>query len=192
MNFSAIAIQIARHAVLRAHEGHGHAFYAIYEAIVFAWLALEALLNEQAYIEVVNLGHGEKNVHDALDRGAGGFKRVQAILTYFYGRGLKDGEQPANDLKHLISLRHGLSHYRFEGPPTSTLDQLAQRGLMGKDWSEQQMISWPMTLTNDVAHWAYETTCDTAHAIADLLPSDDYHANEADLIRNNFDRNIMP
>ena len=44
MNFSAIFIDIASHAVRRAYEDHAHA-YAIYEAIVFSWLALEALIN---------------------------------------------------------------------------------------------------------------------------------------------------
>ena len=187
MNFSAIFIDIARHAVERAHEEHAHAVYAIYEAIVFSWLALEALLNEQAYLELYEVDNGSIEVYKAIAAGAKGFERVQAILTYFYGKGLSDGANPANDLKHLIRLRNSLVHYRFEEPPTKTLDDLAQRGLLSKEWKKAVMISWPASLTKEVAKWAHETARDTAKAIADVFPGDEYHDSQAALIRNNFE-----
>ena len=45
----------------------------------------------QAYLEIHDAGNGSSLVYDAIERGAGGFDRVQATLTYFYGRGLVDG-----------------------------------------------------------------------------------------------------
>lgn len=170
----------------RAYEAHAHAVYAIYEAIVFSLLAVEGLLNEQAYNEIHGVGNGSALIYGTLDRGAQGFARIQAVLTYFYGSGLRDGENPANDLKHLIQLRNGLVHYRFDEPPAKALDDLAQRGLLNEGWRNTAMVSWPAVLTKEVARWAQQTACRTALAIADLLPGDPDHQSEAALIRNNF------
>ena len=97
-----IAYRAARHA--RDHYNNHDAARsneAVLTAVVFAWLAVEALLNEQGHREIDRRGRGSTIVYAAVERGAHGFERVQAILTYLYGRGLKDGEHPANDLKHL-------------------------------------------------------------------------------------------
>src|SRR5438876_11384860 len=127
-----IAYRAARHA--RDHYNNHDAARsneAVLTAVVFAWLAVEALLNEQGHREIDRRGRGSTIVYAAVERGAHGFERVQAILTYLYGRGLKDGEHPANDLKHLARLRNGLVHYKFRDPRVvSTLDDLTQRGYL--------------------------------------------------------------
>jgi len=194
MNFSVFFIEIARRAVERVRDNPGYNQPSILEAVVFAWFSIEALLNEQAYIETTQFGNGDAPVYSVLERGAGGFERIQAILVYFYGQALKDGDHPANDLKHLGHLRNGIAHYRFEDPPARTLDDLAQRGFISKPdvpWS-QNPFAWPSHVQAGLAGWAYNTACDTARAIADLLPSDEAHEHEASLIRHNFGGEVRP
>ena len=73
MNLSVFLIGIAYHAAKRARKygaRDARSQEAVLEAVVFAWLAVEALLNEQAYIEIHDFGHGSKTVYDAVERGA--------------------------------------------------------------------------------------------------------------------------
>lgn len=51
MNFSAIAISSRTSCCPSGPLKTGSLSMPFYEAIVFAWLALEALLNEQAYVD---------------------------------------------------------------------------------------------------------------------------------------------
>ena len=190
MNFSAFLIAAARRAVQRVLSGHqiihtahgSHSYYAIFEAIVFAAMALEALLNELAFTEIHDLKRGSERVYRAVERGAQGFERFQAILEYLYGQALAEGEHHANDFKHLLNLRNGLVHYRFERPPVTTLTDLTQRGLFSEGWTDP--IAWPTYALPGLAPWALQTASDTAYAIASLIADDPYH--HAELVRTNF------
>jgi len=192
MNLSAFLIQIAYGAFQRARDNwilEGPT--AVIEAIVFAWIAVEALLNEQAHVEIYDFGHGSEVVYNALDRGAQGFERVQAVLTYLYGRGLKDGEYPANDLKHLGKLRNGLVHYRWRDPRVVTsLNDLCQRGLLTRPavpW-DQLPLAWTAHAKPELAEWAYHVSCDTGQAVAALMPDDGKHVFEQKNTHENFRR----
>ncbi len=190
MNLSAFLITIAHRAAQRARAGDYESQLAVLEAVAFAWFAVEALLNEEAYIEIYELGHGSEIVYVAVERGAQGFDRVQAILTYLLGRRLTDGENPANDLKHLARLRNGLVHYKFENPPaTGTLNDLAQRGYLNmppQPWNRMP-LPWASQVRPELAEWAYRTACESALAIAALMPHDAAHEGRAAVIRANFE-----
>ena len=185
MNFSAILINIALRNAQRAQKTDAHAVLSIEVAVVFAVMALEALLNEQAYIQTVVRERLSVEVYQAVDRGAQGFERIQAVLLYLFQAGLEDGKNPANDLKVLMQIRNGFVHYRFERPPKKALDHLADSGRFDPGW-EKTPISWPSFGTKGLAKWAYETVCDTANEIADILENVDEHS-EAAIVRNNFD-----
>ena len=185
MNFSAILINVALRAAERAQQRDAHAILSIYTTVVFAVMALEALLNEQAYIQTSVHRNRSVRIYEAVDRGTQGFDRFQAVLQYLFGRGLPDGQNPANDLKLLIQIRNGLVHYRFERPPNKVLGQLVQHNLFSASWKEAP-IAWPTYATSDLARWAYETACESALVIASILEDAGEHS-EADLIRGNFD-----
>jgi hypothetical protein len=185
MNVSAILINLALRAAERAQSRDVYSPHHIYTAIVFAAMAIEALLNEQAFIRIKERGIGSLRVYEAVEKGAQGFERIQAILTYLFQESLEDGQNPANDFKLLLQIRNGLVHYRFERPPTKALDQLSQYGRFGKGWKNAS-IAWPTYVTPELAIWAYETACHTAAEIAEILN----HAGESlesDLIKTNFD-----
>lgn len=189
MNLSIFLLDIVYRATERAAQRDYHAQLGAIEAVVFAWAALEALLNEQAYIEIHDFRHGDEVVYHALERARPAFDRVQATLTYLYGRALDESRQPADDLKHLIRLRNGLVHYKFRDPDVvKTLDQLVQRGYLAKPFEpwDQLRLAWAGQVKPDLAEWAYQTACDTGQAIAALLPDDRYHRAEKELIRENF------
>jgi len=196
VNLSAFLIGIAYRAAKQARKYRSRDVSrdvltqeAVLIAVVFAWLAVEALLNEQAYVEIHDFGHGSKVVYDAVERGARGFDRVQAILTYLYGQGLKDGEHPANDLKLLEKLRNGVVHYKFrDHRVVSALDDLAQRGHLSaptQPW-DKVPVTWATYVRPELAEWAYHTACDTAEAITALMPDDTPHKAEVGIIRVNF------
>lgn len=184
MNFSAILINVALHAAERAQQGDPHAKLSIYTTVVFAVMALEALLNEQAYIQTKERRNGSARVYEALEKGTQGFERFQSVLTYLFGRGLQDGQNPANDLKLLIQIRNGLVHYRFERPPKRVLEQLVQHGRLSRGW-EKQPIGWPTFVRPNLAEWAYRISCESAFIIASIV-EDVGERVEADLIRTNF------
>jgi hypothetical protein len=116
---------------------------------------------------------------------------VQAVLTYLYDRALNDGQHPANDLKLLGKLRNGVVDYKFRDERlTSALTDLAQRGYLNappEGW-DQVSVTWATYAKPEHATWAYETACDAALAIAALMPSDDVHQNEVEIIRLNFEK----
>lgn len=176
---------MALRAAARAQKGDAYATHGVYTAIVFAAMAIEALLNEQAYIQVHERRTRTLEVYTAVENGASGFDRVQAVLLYLFDKSLVDGENAANEMKLLIQLRNGLTHYRFERPPTKVLRELAQRGLFEKNW-ESSSISWPAFATPKLAVWAYEAACHTAIAVADIIAGAG-EPLEAELIRINFD-----
>jgi hypothetical protein len=190
VNISVFLLEIVRRAVERAKQGDYYAQLGPLEAVVFAWAAIEALLNEQAYIAIHDLGHGDEIVYRALERSGSTFDRLQAILTYLYGRALEDGCQPADDLKHLIRLRNGLVHYKFRDPEVvKTLNNLVQRGYLtapSQPWDEM-FIAWTSQVKPELAAWAYRTTCATGLAIAALMPAEEEYRREAQIIRANFD-----
>jgi len=195
VNLSVFLITIAYRSMRRAVPDND--FFdqlGTFEAIAFAWFAIEALLNELAYFEVHELQLRSQIVYEAVERGGRGFERVQAVLTYLYGTGLEDGTHPANDLKHLAKLRNGLVHYKFRDPRVvSTLKDLQQRGYFvepAQGW-DQTPLAWPSQVKPELGQWAYNTACDAALAIADLMPHDHDHASEAGLIRNNFEKRAM-
>ncbi len=79
-------------------------------------------------------------------------------------------------------------HYRFDGPPSKTLDHLAQRGLFDAAWKSQSGLAWPTLIaTPALASWAVETACAAAHAIADVMPHDSLHEARMGFIRMNFE-----
>lgn len=194
MNLSIFLITIAYRAAQRARIDEYNSSLGTLEAIAFAWFAIEALLNELAYIEVHDLQSRSLIVYEAVERGGRGFERVQALLTYLYGKGLEDGAHPANDLKHLAKLRNGLVHYKFrDSRVVGTLNDLEQRGYLEKPpqgW-DQTPFAWPNQVKPELAEWAYRTACDAAVAIAALMPGDESHAIEADIIRHNFEKRSL-
>ena len=185
MNFPAVLINVALRAAERAQQHDAHALLSIYTTVVFAVMALEALLNEQAYTQTCIRRTRSVRLYEAVDRGTQGFDRFQAVLEYLFGRRLPDGQKPANDLKLLIQIRNGFVHYRFERPPNKVLDQLAQHNRFSASWKEAP-IAWPTYVTSDLARWAYETACEAARVIASIV-EDAGERFEADLIRGNFD-----
>jgi hypothetical protein len=185
VNFSAILINVALRAVERAQQRDVYASQGVYTAIVFAAMAIEALLNEQAYIQVHERRVRSEEVFSAVEKGAAGFERVQAILLYLFEDSLVDGRNPANDLKILMLLRNGLTHYRFERPPKKALSELRQRRLF-ENWEGLTAMSWPAFATPELAKWAYETACNTAAAIADIVEAAG-GGMEPDFIRSTFD-----
>lgn len=189
MNFSAILINVALRAAERAQQHDPHAILSIYITVVFALMALEALLNEQAYTQTHIRRTCSARLYEAVDRGTQGFDRFQAVLEYLFGRRLPDGQKPANDLKLLILIRNGLVHYRFERPPSKVLDQLVQHQRFSARWKDHP-IAWPTYVTSDLARWAYETACEAALVIASIV-EDAGEPIEADLIRGNFDPNEL-
>lgn len=186
VNFSAILINVAMRAAERAQKGDVYAIHAVYTTIVFAAMAIEALLNEQAYIQVHDRRTRSAEVYAAVENGASGFERVQAALLYLFEDSLVDGENPANELKLIIQLRNGLTHYRFERPPKKALRELAQRRLFDEAWEANPFMSWPAFATPPLAIWAYEAACHTAMRIAAIVERAG-EPSEAELIRMNFD-----
>lgn len=198
VNFSAFLIGIARRCCesLEARDETGRVHLSggqfvqeqVFQAIVFSMMALEAFLNEVAFIEITKLRNGSQRVYEALERQTGWFRRLQTILTYFFGRGLADGDVPVNDLKHLVALRHGLVHYRFQGAPKKTLKDLSQRGLVSDRWDDpgQEPYAWPIHLKPELGCWAYNTACDTVKLIEDLMP--EQHRPRFTPILSNFHR----
>src|SRR5690349_20431436 len=125
MNLSVFLLDIVYRAMGRAELRDYTAQLAALEAVVFALAALEALLNELAYLTIHDFGRGSEIVYHAIERSRPAFDRVQATLIYLYGHALDDSRQPADDLRHLIRLRNGLVHYKFRDPDVvKTLDQL--------------------------------------------------------------------
>lgn len=186
VNFSAIFINVAERAAARAALGGTDAPLAIYETILFSWVAIEALLNERAYVEVRELQIKSERVYESVSRGAKGFERIQAVLEFLFGRGLEEGRNPATDLQHLQRLRNAIVHYRFERPPSETLDDLAQRGMLDKGWRSSVLMGWPIVLTSKVADWSLETACAAGIAVSDLMPSELYGA-EVNITRGIFE-----
>jgi len=185
VNFSAILIGVALRAAYGAQRATAGAVKEIEVAVVFAAMAFEALLNELAYDQIVQRELLSADVYRAVDRGANGFDRVQAVLTYLFGKGLEDGRNPANDLKLLLQIRNGMVHYRFEQPPKKALEQLEAQGRIAAGWADLP-IAWPTFGTEELAGWAYETVCQAAHEVADIL---EHHGEVggADVVRVNFD-----
>lgn len=193
MNLSVFLVGIAHRAASLARrygERDPRCAETIWTAVVFAWLAIEALLNEQAYAEIHFIGGVSKREYDKAESTAGSVERVQTILASLYGKKLKAGTQPAQDLKLLSTVRNSLVHYNFRDPRVlRVLDELERRGYVrraGREPWASQPITWAMYVTPALAEWALSTACATADAITALMPTDGAHKADVEMIRANF------
>ena len=167
----------------KTHTSHG-----VNIAVVFSFLSVHALVNEQAYLAVRKGAVTQQDVSNANNaRGKPAVQKIQMLLMLVFQSELDlSSGSPGADLEHLATLRNALVHYdvRVKQGLGMTLQWLSQRTppLFGDDAASEWPAGWPAYASPMLADWAVETASSVAYEIADLMTSPD----EAEITRASF------
>jgi hypothetical protein len=147
-------------------------------AYILAVAAVEASLNEIFLSESSVMWLGEGTVIHELREQLEYLDLIPKLLILCQlalGKRLSTGQQPIQDMKMLVQLRHALTHYKMSGKVPNFISDLAQRGIATRLPSgEGEVVSpWvPRVSTMEGIAWAHRTACRTVRAVVALFPED--------------------
>lgn len=170
-------------------KGPHHTPLAI-PAYILAVAAVEAFLNElylSSFGEMilgVKMLTGAAKPLEQLDLRA----KLLLVPHVAFGRALEANRQPYQNMTLLIQLRNELVHYKMGMRPPTAVNVLAQHGIAVRVSPEEEQGGphpWAHRVsTLEGIRWAYNTACQTAVALLDLIPDD--KRERVEMFRRNF------